>query len=226
MNSKIWSRKALSVCLIVALYVTYSMVALASTDKIAGELIVSGKSTATVTVNGEVAQTGRSIFSASTITTPENTTATINLGKIGKLELAPNSNLTLNFDQNSITGNLNSGTVTVIGSAETTSAITTANGKTSSETAGNTFTVNAENAVQSNHDYEDCSQDTNNDGKKDCVCVDADKDGVLECNKGGAAWWIWGAVFAAAATGVLWAAFSDSNSVNIGGGGTVVSPSR
>jgi hypothetical protein len=223
MNSKL-SRKALSACLIVALYVTYSMVALASTDKIAGELIVSGKTT--VTVNGETAQTGRSIFSTSTITTPENTTATVNLGRTGKLELAANSSLTVSFDQNSISGNLTAGSVTVIGSADTTSAITTLNGKVSSESAGSTFTVNAENAAQSKDDYEDCSGDTNNDGKKDCVCIDADKDGVLECDKGGAAWWIWGGVFAAAATGIIWAAFSDSNDVTIGGGGTVVSPSR
>ncbi len=223
MNSKL-SRKALSACLIVALYVTYSMVAFASTDKLAGELIVSGKTT--VTVNGETAQTGRSIFSTSTITTPENTTATINLGRTGKVELAPNSSMTVNFDQNSISGNLTAGSVTVIGSADTTSAITTVNGTVNSATAGNTFTVNAKNAAQSKDDYEDCSGDTDNNGKKDCVCIDADKDGVLECDKGGAAWWVWGGVFAAAATGILWAAFSDSNDVNIGGGGIVVSPSR
>jgi len=230
MNSKLWSRKALSACLIVALYATYSMVALANTDKVAGELIINGKSAATVTVNGEVAQSGRSIFSASTITTPENATATINLGKLGKLELAPNSSLTVNFDQTSITGNLTSGTVTVIGSADTSAVITTANGSVGSDTAvNNTFTVSADAAkaaAQNDHDYEDCSQDTNNDGKKDCVCIDADKDGVLECDKGGAAWWVWGLVFAGAATGILWSALSDSNSATIGGGGTVVSPSR
>ncbi len=226
MNSKLWSRKALSACLIVALYATYSMVALATTDKIAGELIVNGKSA--VTVNGEVAQTGRSIFSASTITTPENATATINLGKLGKLELASNSTLTVNFDQNAITGNLTSGTVTVIGSADTSTVINTPHGSVSSATAeNNTFTASAENAVaQSTDDYEDCSTDRDNDGDKDCVCIDADKDGVLECNKGGAAWWLWGAVFAGAATGILWAALGDNNSTTIGGGGTVVSPSR
>lgn len=228
MNSKIWSRKALSACLIVALYATYSMVALATTDKAAGELIVNGKSA--VTVNGEVAQSGRSIFSESTITTPDNATATINLGKTGKLELAPNSSLTLSFDQNSITGSLTSGTVTVMGSPETTAVINTLKGSVSSETAKNsTFTVSAgaENAAaQSSEDYEDCSADRDSDGDKDCVCIDADKDGVLECDKGGAAWWIWGAVFAGAATGILWAAFSDNNSTSIGGGGSVVSPSR
>jgi hypothetical protein len=230
MNSKLWSRKALSACLIVALYVTCSMVALATTDKVAGELIVNGKSSAQVTVNGEVAQTGRSIFSASTITTPENATATINLGKAGKLELAPKSSLTVNFDQNSISGNLTSGTVTVIGSSDTNAVINTLNGTVSNATANSsTFTVNAESAkaaAAADKDYEDCSQDTNNDGKKDCVCIDADKDGVLECDKSGAAWWIWSLVFAGAASGILYAALSDSNDATIGGGGTVVSPSR
>lgn len=229
MNSKVWSRKALSACLIATLYATFSMVALANPDKLAGELIINGKSSAQVTVNGEAAQTGRSIFSASTVTTPENATATINLGKAGKVELAPNSSLTVNFDQNSISGNLTAGTVTVIGSSDTSAVINTTKGSVSSANAGSTFTVNAASgdaAAPADKDYEDCSQDTNNDGKKDCVCVDANKNGVLECKKGGAAWWIWSLVFAGAATGILWAALSDSNDAAIGGGGTVVSPNR
>ncbi len=231
MNSKLWSRKALSACLILALYATYSMVAFATTDKAVGELIINGKSSAQVTVNGEVAQTGRSVFSASTITTPENATATINLGKMGKLELAPNSSLTVNFDQKSITGNLTSGTVTVVGSPDAATVINTLKGSVSSATAQNgTFTVSAdaENGAvaQKTDDYEDCSADRDSDGDKDCVCIDADKDGVLECDKGGAAWWIWSLVFAGAATGILYAALSDNNSTTIGGGGTVVSPSR
>lgn len=229
MNSKNWTRKALSACLMVALLATFSMVALAN-NKAAGELIINGTSTAQVTVNGEVAQTGRSIFSASTITTPENATATINLGKAGKLELAPKSTMTVNFDQNSVNGNLTSGTVTVIGSSDSSAVITTLNGTVSSATAmSNTFTVNAESAnvaAQSDSDYKDCATDRDNDGDKDCVCIDADKDGILECDKGGAAWWLWGLVFAGAASGILYAALSDSNETSIGGGGTVVSPNR
>lgn len=230
MNSKNWTRKALSACLMVALLATFSMVALANTEKIAGELIVNGTSTAQVTVNGEIAQTGRSIFSASTVTTPENATATLNLGKAGKIELAPNSTLTVNFDQNSINGSLTSGTATVIGSADSTAVINTLNGAVSNATANSsTFTVNAEAttaAAQSDADYKDCATDRDNDGDKDCVCIDADKDGVLECDKGGAAWWLWGLVFAGAASGILYAALSDSNETSIGGGGTVVSPNR
>jgi hypothetical protein len=48
MNSKLWIRKALSMCLSVAVLATYSMVALAGPGKAAGELAVSGKN-----VNGE-----------------------------------------------------------------------------------------------------------------------------------------------------------------------------
>ena len=66
MNSKLWIRKALSTCLVFALIVTYSMVALASSGKIAGELIVAGKSVngemPYVAVNGEAAKTVARFF--------------------------------------------------------------------------------------------------------------------------------------------------------------------
>src|SRR5262245_21966042 len=151
MNSKLWSRKALSACLIVALYATYSMVALASTDKMVGELIVNGKSQ--VTVNGETAQTGRSIFSSITITTQDNTTATINLVKAANIEISPNSTLSVNFDNDSVSGNLNTGTVTVVGSADNTVTINTTQGSVSSNNApNNTFTVSADSASPQNAD--------------------------------------------------------------------------
>jgi len=134
MNTKTLIRKALSMCLIVAIYATYSMTALASSEKIAGELLISGKNTS-VTVNGETAQSGRSIFSASTITTPENANAIINLGKLGKIELAPNTTLTLTFNEKNISGNLLNGKVTVLGTSDVVS-INTAEGKTVKLSAG------------------------------------------------------------------------------------------
>ncbi len=120
MNSKTLIRKALSTCLIVAVYAAYSMVALAGSDKIAGELLVSGKS-ASVSVNGQDAQSGRTIFSASTITTPATASAIISVGKLGKIELAPNSTITLNFNENGISGDLANGKVTVLGAKESVS---------------------------------------------------------------------------------------------------------
>lgn len=199
MNSKIWIRKALSTCLAVAILATYSMVALAGTDKIAGELLVTGKNingqTPFVQVNGETAQSGRSIFSSNTIATPDNASAIINLGKIGKIELAPNTTLTLSFDDKGIGGNLTAGRVTVL-SASNDVVIKMIDGKTANLKVGESATALG--------------------GRKD------DDDD----NDGGAAWWIWAAVFGGAIAGIVIAATSDNNRIALGGGTTVVSPIR
>ena len=199
MNSKTWISKALSMCLAVAILVTYSMVALAGTDKIAGELLVTGKNingqTPVVLVNGEAAQSGRSIFSSNTITTPDNASAVINLGKIGKIELAPNTTFTLSFSDKGISGSLSAGRVTVLGASDTV-AIKTVDGKSVNLKVGESAT-----ALGSKKDDDD------------------DKDG-------GSAWWIWAAIFGGAIAGIVIAATSDNNRVALGGGTTVVSPIR
>lgn len=200
MNSKLWIRKALSMCLSVAVLATYSMVALAGPVKAAGELAVSGKNVngeaPFVFVNGEVARSGRSVFSGSTVTTSESTNAVINLSKLGKIELAPNTVLNLTFDEKGISGSLASGTVSVLGAAENVN-ITTPNGKTVQLAAGQS--VSASGAKKDDDDDDD--------------------------DHGGAAWWIWGGVFGAAAVVIIWTALSDGD-IEVGGGGTVVSPTR
>lgn len=200
MNSKLWIRKALSMCLSVAVLATYSMVALAGPGKAAGELAVSGKNVngeaPFVFVNGEVARSGRSVFSGSTVTTSESTNAVINLSKLGKIELAPNTVLNLTFDEKGISGSLASGTVSVLGAAENVN-ITTPNGKTVQLAAGQS--VSASGAKKDDDDDDD--------------------------DHGGAAWWIWGGVFGAAAVVIIWTALSDGD-IEVGGGGTVVSPTR
>jgi hypothetical protein len=198
MNSKVWIRKALSMCLAVAILATYSMVALAGTEKVAGELLVSGKNingeTPFVKVNGEAAQSGRSIFSSSTIATPENTSAVINLGKVGKIELAPNTTMTLSFNEKGITGDLISGRVTVLGASDSVN-IKTAEGKLLQLGVG-------DSAVSKAQDDDD------------------------EDEKGGSGWWVWALVFGGAIAGVVIAATSDNNRIALGGGSTVVSPTR
>jgi hypothetical protein len=198
MNSKLWIRKALSMCLSVAILATYSMVALAGPGKAAGELAVSGKTVngeaPFVFVNGEVSRTGRSVFSGSTITTSDSSNAVINLSKLGKIELAPNTALNLTFNENGITGNLTSGTVSVLGAAENVT-INTLNGKTVQLAAGQSVSAS---------------------GRQD----DDDDD-----DNGGAAWWVWGGIFGGAAAVLLWTALSD-NDIAVGGGGTVISPTR
>ena len=124
MNSKIWIRKALSMCSMVAVLATYSMVALAGTEKVAGELLVSGKNINGVTVNGETAQSGRSIFTSSTITTAKDASAIINLGKVGKIELAPNTIIALSFTDKNISGDLLAGRVTVLNASDSVSVKT------------------------------------------------------------------------------------------------------
>lgn len=132
MNSKLWIRKALSTCLMVAILATYSMVALASDAKAAGELIVNGNDV--VTVNGEAAKSGRTIFTSSIISTPENTGATLNLGKAGQIEVAPNTSLTISFDSNTVNVSLSSGKITNMRSAQAVNV--TSGGKVQAITAG------------------------------------------------------------------------------------------
>ena len=65
MNSKLWIRKALTMSLTVAIFATYSMVALAADGRTAGEIVITGNTGAgAVTVNGEPAKSGRTIFSS------------------------------------------------------------------------------------------------------------------------------------------------------------------
>jgi hypothetical protein len=197
MNSKTLIRKALSLCLMVAIYASYSMVTLASTERIAGELLISGKNSS-VKVNGETAQSGRSIFSASTISTPENTSAIINLGKLGKLELAPNTTANISFTDKGINGDLLSGKITVLGTTDAVN-IKTTEGKTVKLNAGESVTA----------------------GK-----LKADDDDDDDDDDPGAAWWVWAAIFGGAIAGIVIAATSDNNRVALGGGTVVVSTSR
>lgn len=197
MNSKVWIRKALSLCLVVAIYATYSMVGLASPDKMVGELTVAGKAVngeiPVVKVNGEAAQSGRAIFSSSTISTSESSSAIINLGKIGRIELAPNTTISVSFSEKGLNGDLLAGKVTAL-SADNVS-IKTPNGKVTKLNAG-------ESVMAAQKDDDDDDDD------------------------GGAAWWIFGLILGGAAAAIIIAATSDNNDINLGGGTVVVSPNR
>jgi len=200
MNSKVWIRKALSMCLVVATVATYSMVALAGSERVAGELSVSGKivngETPFVKVNGEAAQSGRSIFSSSTIATPENASATVNIGKLGKIELAPNTTLALSFDEKGINGDLLAGRITVLNSSDSVN-IKTLDGTVAKLNAGNSAVAT---------------------GK---IQDDDDSD-----NDGGGTVLIWAAILGGAAVGIILAATTDNNRSAVGGGANIISPTR
>jgi len=102
----------------VTVFVSTSMIALANPGtSLAGEIIVSGHNIngvePSVMLNGERAFSGRTFFNAGEITTSENATATVKLGKLGYLNLAPNSVISLSFNENTISGRLTAGDVQV-----------------------------------------------------------------------------------------------------------------
>lgn len=107
MISKTWSRKSIAAFVSVAVLSVYSMIALASPGaKVpSGELSVNGN----VTVNGQKVISGGTLFSGSAIVTADDSRAIVSISKMGRIELAPNSSMTLNFTDKAVTGMLDSG---------------------------------------------------------------------------------------------------------------------
>jgi hypothetical protein len=182
MNSRTLLGKTLTSLLSVTILVTYSMVALAAPSKSIGELTVSGKD---VRVNSEIAQSGRTIFSDSTIATSDVSGATLNLNGGGKIEIAPSSVVSVNSND---------------------SFSVTEGSLTSFANSSLNVTVNGESLKVSKGE----SASTKGTRQK----------------KGAGTWWIWTLVFGGAAAGIIIAALSDNNRVSLGGGTTVVSPTR
>lgn len=199
MNSKLWIRKALSTCLVIATMLTYSMVSLANSEKIAGEILVTGKNVSgqlpLVNVNGEAVQSGRSIFSSSTIATSENAGAVISLGKVGKIELAPNTTLALSFNEKGMSGDLANGRVTVIDVADS-MLINIANGKSV--------------ALKSGESASNVPQDDTTSG-----------------NGGGSAGLVYALILGGAVAGIIIAATrGNDDAVILGGNASIISPTR
>ena len=143
MISRNWSRMAISLCLTVAILSTFSMVALAAQGQsgASGELSVVGD----VSVNGTNAISGATVFSDSTVTTAKGSSAVVSLGKLGRVELLPDSTLKLNFTDSSITGTLEAGRVRYSTSAGTSASVMTKDGSAVADNSQpNVFTVNVE----------------------------------------------------------------------------------
>ncbi|MGI8670566.1 MAG: hypothetical protein ACR2J3_12105 [Aridibacter sp.] len=252
MNSKTWKSKALSLCLVIATVTTYSMVALASPNNIVGEILVSD-STASVNVNGEAVENGRSIFSSSTIITPNNTDAVVNLGAVGKVKLDSGTTVNLTFDAENLTGTLVNGKITVMSSAKdvntvinigevgklklapNTSVALAFDGKTivGELLAGEVMALNTSKAILIKNVNGKVSTLKTGDKVKaqDDDDDDCDNDGIKDdddddddCGGGGAVF-IWALLLGGAAAIILYAATRDQD-ITLGGGTTVVSPVR
>lgn len=143
MSSRTWSRSAIALCLSVAILSTYSMVALAAPGqaKPSGELSVVGS----VSVDGTNAISGATVFSGSTITTAQNSSAVLSLGKLGRVELLPNSNIKLDFTDASVAGNLDAGRVRLSTSSGVAASVMTKDGSAVADSSQpNVFTVDVE----------------------------------------------------------------------------------
>jgi len=205
LNIRQWVRKTLTVCSMAAFIAAYSMVTLAASSKPVGDLTVSGTilpNTAGVTVNGEVAQTGRTIFDSSTIVTPEASGAVLNLGKAGRVDVAPGTTFVVNVAGDLVSGDLTAGSVTVLDSAKAVN-IRVLSGDTVSLNAGETAMAIAGKAVMDHRDANGKCIDDNNNGKEECGS-----------NIPG---WVWAAIVGGVVAGVIIAVSvgnKDSNSVS------------
>ena len=142
MFSRTWSRTPLTLALALAVLSMYSMVALAAPQQgTTGDLSVVGE----VTVNGTSAISGATVFSDSTITTAQNSSAVVSLGKLGRVELLPNSSLKLNFTESGVTGMLDAGRVRVSSSSGIAASVTTKDGTAVADNSQpNVFMVDVE----------------------------------------------------------------------------------
>jgi len=143
MISRTWSRTGVSLSLAVAVLCTYSMVALAAPQQAAasGELSVVGQ----VTVNGTNAISGATVFSDSAITTAQGSSAVVSLGKLGRVELMPNSSLKLTFSEGAVTGALDSGKARFSTSTGVASSVVTKDGTAVADSASpNVYVVDVE----------------------------------------------------------------------------------
>lgn len=113
--------KAAAVVLVLAvahLYLNADLVRAATSRLVAGvtaQAAVQGRLTTRgnnpVTVDGNSARSGETIFSGQSIQTPDGTGATVSLPGLGRVDMATNTNITLTFEQGKINVKLVSGCV-------------------------------------------------------------------------------------------------------------------
>jgi hypothetical protein len=134
-------RKTATSFTLVAVWCVYSMVAIAAPFTAVGEITVTGQ----VSVNGQAAVNNSSIVSGSSIVTGPGSSATVSLGKTGRVEILENTSLTLNFSDASITGVVGEGKVRVASSAGVAASMATKNGAAIADAGqANNFMVEAE----------------------------------------------------------------------------------
>ena len=114
-------RKSVTTFTAAAVWCVYSMVAFAMPADISGVITVSGQ----VTVNGQPAVSDSTVLSGAVIATGDGSSATISMGKVGRIEVGANSNVTLQFTDTSIIAMLSEGKARVANGAGIAATVTT-----------------------------------------------------------------------------------------------------
>ncbi len=239
MISRTWSRSSLAILTLMAMLSMSSMVALAAPaqgqQRPSGELTASGN----VMVDGAKAISGATVFSDSTITTAEKSSAIINLGRMGRVELLPNSSMKLSFNETGITGTLDAGRARIMTMQGMTANITTKDGLVVSETAqaanfsvdvecGNTVVATQSGivALRSGSETKQIAagnQDTAGQAAPGTRCTRLQTEGMRAIGGGALAALLLAAGGAIAAA--VYATVSDNNDINVNsGGGIILSP--
>lgn len=228
-------RKYTTLFTLAAVWCVYSQVAFAIPRDLTAEITVSGQ----VTVNGQTAVSNSTVLSGSTIVTSADSTATISLGKTGRIELSANSNLSLTFTDTSITGTLSEGKARV---SNASGVATTIAAKTATVIAdasqANSFSVE----VECSHTHVDTTAGmvTMREGTNDkqvaagssAVAGNLEQAGCKPCFRPGSAppvavaGWPWLILVAAGVAGAAIYLGTQRNDTTLGGGAVVVSPVR
>jgi len=138
MLGKYFIRKSLTMLTAIAVWSAFSMSVIAAPNDTMGEITVNGQ----VSVNGQSVVSNSTVTSGSTITTGTNSSAIINLGKNGRVEVLSDTSLTLKFNDNSIIGMLSAGKTRVSNIAGVATSVTTKNATVVADMGqSNTFTV-------------------------------------------------------------------------------------
>jgi hypothetical protein len=238
-------RKSITLLTAVAVWSAFSMAVLAAPGDVMGEITVNGQ----VSVNGQSVVSNTTLTTGSTVTTGANSSATINLGKNGRVEILSDSTLTLRFTDNSIVGMLTAGKVRVSNAPGIAATVTTRNSTVIGDAGqANTFGVDVGCA-----DEDRCTQTyvetttglvtlrSGNADKQVAAGTDAtygnpSQTGCKPCIRPGTAAPVVTAGFGAgaiaaillAAAGAVGAAvlLGGDNETEVGGGAIVISPSR
>jgi len=113
--------KLVTLMTVACVWSVYSMVAFAVPMDQSGDITITGQ----VTVNGQAAVSNSTVMSGAVIAAGANSNAIVSLGKLGRVEVLADSNVTLVFSSSSIVATLSAGQTRLSTSAGTAATVTT-----------------------------------------------------------------------------------------------------